>query len=227
MNDLVWCQHDSFVVVISFSSSSARLVAVLFIITIIFAINILIVVVVVNARKAKSSPSSDDDVHYLRHRHRLRHRRHRICHRHGHRHSHSHCGVFASSIVCCVTYSLFIPGNSQKPNPFIVIDEQYRAAFLAEEKRFEMQAYHIINNQLKIEFESKEKGKRQEMLALVMEETLKKHEEVKDSIDIHLQSVKDSIVKLISDEPPVASSPLFPVTPPEPFPAPQRCRTRE
>ena len=114
-----------------------------------------------------------------------------------------------------------MPGNSQKPNPFIVIDEQYRAAFLAEEKRFEMQAYHIINNQLKIEFESKEKGKRQEMLALVMEETLKKHEEVKDSIDIHLQSVKDSIVKLISDEPPVASSPLFPVTSPEPFPAPQ------
>ena len=37
-----------------------------------------------------------------------------------------------------------------------------------------MQAYHIIKNQLDIEFESKEKGKRQEMLALVMEETLKK-----------------------------------------------------
>ena len=137
-----------------------------------------------------------------------------------------------------------MPGNSQKPNPFIVIDEQYRAAFLAEEKRFEMQAYHIIKKKLDIEFESKEKGKRRERLALVMEEMEdieKKHEEVnelinkrrriqsqlidiqsvKDSIDIHLQSVKDSIVKLISDEPPVASSPLFPVTPPEPFPAPQ------
>ena len=94
-----------------------------------------------------------------------------------------------------------------------------------------MQAYHIIKNQLDIEFESKEKGKRRERLRSVIEDIQKKRVEVDELNNkrrklqfqlIHLQSVKDTIVNLmIPDEPPVASSPLFPVTPPEPFPAPQ------
>ena len=123
-----------------------------------------------------------------------------------------------------------MPGNSYKPfsnhaeeehrlrkRERALFDEHYRATESAEEERLRKQAYHIINNQLKIEFESTEKGKRRERLRSVIEDIQKKRVEVDELNNkrrklqfqlIHLQSVKDTIVNLmIPDEPPVASSP--------------------